>query len=330
MGRRRMKRFWAILFGLAAAAAAAGPACAQKVELRSATYANLGALLRGAISEPVVVPADFRLPAHAADRNPAVIVAHTIGGYDESNEGWFAARLREAGFATLTYDSFAARRLGRVTKGGDPSLRPSALADVYAGLNVLAAEPKIDPERIGVVGFSFGGGIAHVSAFGLVQRALAPDRRFAVHVAFYPGWVLGVVGGPRAYTGAPVLMLFGEKDELTPPAKVHGYFEYLAKTHAGAPIETKTYPGAHHAWTNPRFAKARYFPEHGSAKKCPLALVGVRRPRFLIGGEERAFDRGRWRKCLADSRGYAMAYSAKTRAQSLADMLAFLRKHIGP
>jgi hypothetical protein len=43
------------------------------------------------------------------DRYPAVIVVHALLGYRDSNEGYAAAEFRKAGFATLTYDSFAAR-----------------------------------------------------------------------------------------------------------------------------------------------------------------------------------------------------------------------------
>jgi dienelactone hydrolase len=312
------------------ATAAVSPARAEQVALHSASYPYIGALLRGAEAKPVVVPADFRLPERAAARAPAVVVVHSIGGYREENEGWFAARLREAGFATVVYDSFAARGLGRVTQGGNRSLQPSALADAYAAVKFLAAQPAIDPARIAVIGFSFGGEVARISAFTAVRKALAPNLRIAAHVGFYPAWIFGTFGGPGAYTGAPVLLLFGGKDEITPPTKVDGYLAYLAKLNTGAPIETKTYPDAHHAWTNPRFATERFMPQHGNAKKCPMVLVGAERPRFLIGGEPREFDRGAWEKCRSDSRGYAMKYSAAVRAQSFADMLDFLRKHLGP
>jgi dienelactone hydrolase len=110
---------------------------------------------------------------------------------------------------------------------------------------------------------------------------------------------------------------------------VRSYFAYLAKTGTQAPIETKTYAGAHHAWTNPRFAKARFFPDHGSVRKCPLLLLGAGKPRILVGGEVRDFVPAQWQKCTRESRGYAMGFDAAARAQSLQDMLAFLNKHIG-
>jgi dienelactone hydrolase len=322
-----MRALAAILLGLTLIAANA--ARAEKVALHSTTYPNIGAVLRGTGGKPVTVPANLQFPARAAARYPAVVVVHTIGGYDENNEGWFAARLREAGYATLTYDSFAARGLGNVTKGNNPSLSASAVADAYAGLNLLASQPKIDPAHIAVVGFSFGGEVAHLTALTPLQHVLSPQHRFAAHVGFYPGWVFGTVGKPGAYTGAPILFLFGGKDDITPWAKVHGYLDYLAKTGTKAPIESKTYPDAHHAWTNSRMTRVRFFPEHGNTRKCPMLLIGRGKPRFLVGGTVRDFNQAEWHNCVQESRGYAMGFDAAVRAQSLKDMLAFLNKHIG-
>jgi dienelactone hydrolase len=58
-----------------------------------------------------MVAATLSFPKEAKERYPAVVVVHTIGGYQESNEGWHAAEFRKAGLATLTYDSFAARAM---------------------------------------------------------------------------------------------------------------------------------------------------------------------------------------------------------------------------
>src|SRR5262245_24554760 len=54
----------------------------------------------------VTVKASLGFPGQARDRYPAVVVVHGLGGYRDSNEGYVAAELRKAGFATLTYDSF--------------------------------------------------------------------------------------------------------------------------------------------------------------------------------------------------------------------------------
>src|SRR5262249_6342414 len=148
-------------------------------------------------------------------RYPAVVVVHTIAGYLGQNEGSFAAKLRAAGYATLTYDSFAARgTTGIAMSRAGPGLWPSAVADAYGALAFLAAHPKIDASRIAIVGFSFGGEVAHLAALAQLRGALgSPSNRFAAHVAFYPAGVYGAAAESGAYTGAPVLLLLGDKDD---------------------------------------------------------------------------------------------------------------------
>src|SRR5262249_38308199 len=74
------------------------------------TYNHMRHLIaREATSGAVTVKATLGFPERARDRYPAVIVVHSLGGFRDSNEGYVAAELRKAGFATLTYDSFAAR-----------------------------------------------------------------------------------------------------------------------------------------------------------------------------------------------------------------------------
>src|SRR5215831_18062394 len=228
---------------------------------------------------------ESRLSGRGKGSVSAAVIVHTIGGYREANEGYAAAELRKSGFATLTYDSFAARETTGLRMSGSPGFLPAGVADAYAALQLLASEPRIDVNRIAIVGFSFGGEVAHLAAFESLRSALIPGPgRFAAHVAFYPAGNFGAIAEPNAYTGSPVLMLLGEKDDNLPVAKVESYLAYARAAGNPAPIETVTYPGAYHAWTVPRLVTLRFYPEYLSAKKCPLILLGPKRPAVLVDG----------------------------------------------
>src|SRR6478736_215005 len=69
-----------------------------------------------------------------------------------ANEGYAAAELRKSGFATLTYDSFAARGTTGAAMSATPGYLPSGVADAYAALRQLANEPRIDASRIAIIG----------------------------------------------------------------------------------------------------------------------------------------------------------------------------------
>jgi dienelactone hydrolase len=167
----------------------------------------------------------------------------------------------------LTYDSFAARGTTGLAMSGSPGYLPSGVADAYAALRLLASEPRIDVDRIGILGFSFGGEVAHMAALEPIRSALNPGQgRFAAHVAFYPALNFGAIAERGAYTGSPVLMLLGGKDENLPAAKVESYLAYARGAGNPAPIETVIYPGAYHAWTVPSLVTLRFYPEYVSTK----------------------------------------------------------------
>jgi dienelactone hydrolase len=309
----------------------AGPI--ELVTLRSGSYADFRHVFAREAPATVSVPATLRFPDRPRDRYPAVVVVHTIGGFQEANEGWQAAELRRSGFATLTYDSFIARGLSQSAVIGSRAGPPiaSGVADAFAALRLLAGHPRIATDRIGIVGFSFGGEVAHLTAFETLRAAMgAGPSRFAAHVATYPAGNYGARAEADAYTGAPILMLLGEKDDNLPVAKVEGYLAYASGAGHPAPITTVVYPGALHAWTVPTLGAPRFYPQYGSARKCPVILFGRGAPTVLVDGRAQPFDPDAFSACRAAGPGYSMAYDATTRTKSAADTVAFLQRHLRP
>src|SRR5690606_15379215 len=118
------------------------------------------------------------LPTEAARPLPAVVMLHSSIG--QASQDWlYVERLPGLGIAVLAIDSFGARGVEKTVE--DPTLvsEASMLADAYAGLALLAEDPRIDPARIAVLGFSKGGISALYAAFESLARHYAPQgRRF--------------------------------------------------------------------------------------------------------------------------------------------------------
>jgi dienelactone hydrolase len=303
----------------------------NQLTFQSATYADFRQLQsRQAPAATVTVSANLSFPEQARDRYPAVVLVHSIAGYRDDNEGFYAAELRKAGFATLTYDGFAPRRTTGVAWAcSGPGMWPSGVADAYGALRLLAGHPRIDAGRVAVVGFSYGGDVAHLTAFAGLRAALDPgEARFAAHVAYYPAGVFGAIAGPEAYTGSPVLMLLGEKDDNLPVAKIENYLAYAKAAGSPAPIRILTYPGAYHAWSVPTLTSLRFYPEYPSTKQCPLILLGSGRPLSLIDGQTRPFDSDSQGACMAKAPGYSMVFDAAVRTQSSAESIGFLKQQL--
>ena len=104
-----------------------------------------------------------------------------------------------------------------------------------------------------------------------------------------------------------------------------GYLAYAPAAGAPAPIETAIYRGAYHAWTASNIGPGRFYPDLVSTKKCPFILLGPKQPRVLVDGKVDPFDPAAFGTCVAAAPGYWMGFDAAVRAQSISDVVQFLR-----
>jgi dienelactone hydrolase len=316
------------LLGVAVLAWPLAAQAQERIILESASYSDLRQLATqpGAGSK-LDVPAQLDFPSRDNGKYPAVVILHTLGGYQESNEGWFAAEFRMAGFASLTYDSFAARKIDASQAGGArPGDFASGVADAYAALRSLSANPRIEADQIAIIGFSFGGEVTHLAALESFRRSSAREQRFAAFVSFYPAGVYAPRAEAGAYTGQPVAMLLGDRDDNLPLDKVNEFLRYEQTFNPSFPVQARVYNGAAHAWTVAGLGPTRFYPQYGSTKRCPYILLGQQGPGLLVNGKETPFDPAAIDACLRSGRGYSMGYDADLRRKSADDAIAFVKQ----
>ena len=143
-----------------------------------------------------------------------MVILHGSAGVDFRGD-FYARALNAAGIATFEIDMWEARG---ITGAAD---RPPAplftYPDAFGALGFLSAHPNIDPDRIGVMGFSWGGVMALASAEEVYASQFGGGLRFAAHVAHYPICYATNSGIPGAefsdLTGAPILIQIGEEDD---------------------------------------------------------------------------------------------------------------------
>jgi dienelactone hydrolase len=180
---------------------------------------------------------------------PAILICHGSDGVDGRGE-FHAAALREAGFVTLEIDMWAARGTQRGA-AARPRSPQETLADAFAALAFLRAQPEVDPERIAVMGFSWGGVVTLLSAVAAnAGPRLNGAKGFAAHAAFYPvAWAYDRVPGLEltGLTGAPILIQTGEADSYDPPGAAQALAERLA-ARGEAPVRWVSHPGATHGF----------------------------------------------------------------------------------
>jgi dienelactone hydrolase len=132
---------------------------------------------------PLTIPARLRIPETPGKR-PAVIILHGSAGPSE-REGGYANPLNAAGFVTLEPDQWSPRGLGGGAEGR-PRTIIETLPDLYGARAFLAAHPRVDPARIGVVGFSFGAIAAMLAATHARNDPFLGQGHFAALMPVYP------------------------------------------------------------------------------------------------------------------------------------------------
>jgi dienelactone hydrolase len=196
---------------------------------------------------------------------PAVLILHGSGGVDGRGE-YHAEALHRQGIATLEIDMWGPRGL----KGG-PQGRPKRLRetypDVFGALLFLAQRPEIDAQRIGIMGFSWGGGLALATASpALVAEFTAGKARFAAHAPFYPVcWSFLRSAADFTMTGAPVRIFVGDRDDYDAPDACQQLVDKLPP--ASKSVVTLTvYPDAYHGWDS-RTGSANFFDPNAALGK---------------------------------------------------------------
>jgi len=193
-------------------------------------------------------------PAHASAPLPCIVLAHDWSGLTAPT-----MRLAER-YAGLGYVCVALDAYGKGVRGDpvgvnallmDPLMRDRSLLRrrLLAGFKAASAFPGVDPARMAVVGYCFGG----LCALDLA-RAAPVNLRAAV--SFH-----GVLQPPAALApgriGASVLLLHGWEDPVAPPPDVLAVGREL--TEAGADWQLHAYGHAQHAFT----FEGAAFPERG-------------------------------------------------------------------
>ena len=155
-----MKRWFSIAAAVLVLIGAPIAKAQEKIDIPSRTPGTLSEYAHGQ-GAAVTVVGYLYLPGGIKGPLPAVILKHGSGGLSgpqgENIRKW-ARSLNDWGIAAFVVDSFGPR--GLEGTGADQSkLRSLAdLADAFAALKVLGADARIDRGRIGIMGWSRGGG----------------------------------------------------------------------------------------------------------------------------------------------------------------------------
>jgi len=169
----------------------------------------------------------------AACPSPAVVVCHPhplYGGNMSNNAVMAICRgLAERQVAALRFNF---RGVGR--SEGTFGEGITEQEDVTAALTLVSSSPDIDPERIGLAGYSFGAGVAAPVA--------VRDRRVKLLVLVSPALSDSTWEQLKGYS-RPKLLISGQHDFVIPPAKFQQHIKDIPE-----PKQWEVIAGTDHFW----------------------------------------------------------------------------------
>jgi dienelactone hydrolase len=179
-------------------------------------------------------------------RRPCVLVAHQWAGLSDHERG-AAEHFAEASYVGFAIDVYGKGNRGQPMADNSHLMGPW-LADraalrrrLLAAVAAAKAHPRVDPTRIAIIGYCFGGLCALDAA-----RSGSADVKGAVsiHGIFPPPDI-----GPQADITAKVLVLHGWDDPMAPPESVLGLAREMSA--AKADWQLHAYGNTLHAFTAP-------------------------------------------------------------------------------
>jgi len=180
---------------------------------------------------------DCFLPSANGQRFPAVIGLHGSGGGHASMADP-ATLLAGQGFAVYVLHYFD--RTGTTEIDGLQTIFrhfPVWMKTLWDAVSFVARQPQVDPERIGLLGFSLGAYLA--------LSASAIDSRIQAVVEFFGGMPKEMRLFARRL--CPVLILHGEQDKTVPVEEAYRLQQLLEKKQIA--YEMQIYPGVGHGFT---------------------------------------------------------------------------------
>jgi dienelactone hydrolase len=174
----------------------------------------------------------------------------------------WGVELSRRGYVVLLVDSLGPRRHAEMCSitGFDLTLYRKRPNDAYGALQYLQQLPLVRGDRIGLIGWSQGGGVT-LSVIGSqhLGRPALPTPDFRVAAAFYPG-ACNEQRHPADWTsGVPLLVLTGAADVWTPLPPCQRFLDRAVAR--GSAIELVAYPDAFHGFDAPNNPR-RELPEY--------------------------------------------------------------------
>lgn len=224
---------------------------AGRIELRSfqsLTLTDRQFLTGDKNGSPVTITGELRLPQGTSGRLPVVIILHGAGGLVASNELWSRV-LNSMGIATFAIDSHSGRNLDRIAMNQGALGFFAYTLDAYRAQELLAADSRIDANRIALMGSSRGGRGALYASLRRFRDTWASGRDFAAYIPLYAACKSPAIIGEEDVSDHPIRQFHGGSDDVVSIAPCRTFYKRLRAN--GKDARLTEFPNVWHLFDNP-------------------------------------------------------------------------------
>jgi dienelactone hydrolase len=220
---------------------------ASRVEIYaipSLTISDQQFLTGNANGKPVTVAGELRI-AQGTGRLPVVVLMHGSSGVGSSIEPW-VHQFNAMGISTFVIDGFSGRGLTAVGPNQALLGRLNLIVDIYRSLDILAKHPRVDPDRIVLMGFSRGGQAALYASLDRFNKLWNKSgAQFAAYIPFYPDCSTTYATDTEV-AARPIRIFHGTPDDYNPVASCKAYVARLQD--AKRDVVLTEYPDSAHGF----------------------------------------------------------------------------------
>src|ERR1700754_5226498 len=210
----------------------------------SLTISDQQFLTGDANGKQVTVAGEFRI-AQGTGKLPVVVLMHGSSGVGAGMDPW-VRHLNAMGISTFVIDGFSGRGLTAVGPNQALLGRLNFIVDIYRALDILAKHPRVDPDRIVLMGFSRGGQAALFATLNRFQKLWNKSgAQFAAYIPFYPDCSTSYATDTDI-AARPIRIYHGTPDDYNPVASCKAYVARLQE--AKRDVVLTEYPDSAHGF----------------------------------------------------------------------------------
>jgi dienelactone hydrolase len=215
----------------------------------SFTISDQQFLAGDANGKPVTVAGEFRI-AQGSGRLPVVVMMHGSGGISGVSEAW-VHQFNSMGISTFVIDGFSGRGLTATSMNQALLGRLNFIVDIFHALDILKSHPRVDPDRIVLMGFSRGGQAALYASLNRFHKLWnRSGLQFAGYIALYPD-CMTTYNSDADVVDRPIRIFHGTPDDYNPVANCKAYVARLKE--AGRDVVLTEYPDSPHGFDSGLF-----------------------------------------------------------------------------